>query len=156
MRYEKLSNILLSDDRIESGYVVFAVARGRFCMPLSQVREIIRLEKPRQLPGTLPYVMGVMLYEKEIVPVLDIRRRLGMNVLWRNQQEGIVLQLDDHSTPFIVVVDRIFGVTSLNRNWLKFPTERVWGISEAFIEKVVVPEGEGLILWLDYKKLFHF
>ncbi len=60
-------------------YVSFMLASSRCCLPVEQVLQIMRPENLLEVPRTPPFVEGVINLHGDILPVIDLRRRLGMN-----------------------------------------------------------------------------
>jgi purine-binding chemotaxis protein CheW len=62
----------------ESGpVVVFRAGRRRYALPVDQVHEVLAYEAPRQVPGAPSFLVGVVEARGVVVPVLDLRKRLG-------------------------------------------------------------------------------
>ena len=57
-------------------YVSFSLANGRYCVPVDQVLQILRLENLMEIPKAPPYVEGVVNLRGEIIPVVSLRQRL--------------------------------------------------------------------------------
>jgi len=58
--------------------LLMAVAGQRCGIPVSEVREITRAVRPTSLPGAPPAIEGVIDLRGQILPVLDLRARLGL------------------------------------------------------------------------------
>lgn len=61
-------------------YVSFTVGVGRFCLPVEQVVQIVRRENLIGIPRPLPSVEGAINLRGDVIPVLDLRPRLGAAV----------------------------------------------------------------------------
>ena len=57
-------------------YVSFSLAGGRYCIPVDQVLQILRLEDLIEIPKPPPYVEGVINLRGDIIPVVSLRARL--------------------------------------------------------------------------------
>jgi purine-binding chemotaxis protein CheW len=57
-------------------YVSFSLAGGRYCVPVDQVLQILRLENLMEIPKATPYVEGVVNLRGDIIPVVNLRQRL--------------------------------------------------------------------------------
>lgn len=57
-------------------YVSFALGEGRYCVPVEQVLQIMRLEGLIEIPKPPPFVMGVLNLRGDIIPVVSLRARL--------------------------------------------------------------------------------
>lgn len=58
--------------------LTFEVVGRRFAIPLRHVREIVRAVAVTPLPGAPPIVEGIIDIRGELVPVFDLRRRIGL------------------------------------------------------------------------------
>jgi purine-binding chemotaxis protein CheW len=59
-------------------YVSFSLGQGRYCIPVDQVIQIIRLENLIEIPKPPPYVEGVLNIRGDIIPVVSLRTRLEL------------------------------------------------------------------------------
>ena len=64
-----------SRDEIEQ-MVTFRIAKEEFAFPMESVREILRVETPKQVPDVPEYVLGVLTVRGQILPIVDLRRLL--------------------------------------------------------------------------------
>lgn len=60
-----------------SALVVFGLGAEEFAAPVAQVREVLPLAGMTRVPRAAPEVHGVMNVRGQILPVIDLRRRLG-------------------------------------------------------------------------------
>jgi purine-binding chemotaxis protein CheW len=59
-------------------HLTFALAGELFAIPILTVQEIRGWEPVARTPGSADYVLGVMNLRGAVVPILDLRLRLGM------------------------------------------------------------------------------
>ncbi|HTO22102.1 MAG TPA: chemotaxis protein CheW [Spirochaetia bacterium] len=59
-------------------YVSFALGEGRYCVPVEQVLQIMRLEGLIEIPKPPPFVLGVLNLRGDIIPVVSLRARLEL------------------------------------------------------------------------------
>ncbi len=57
----------------------FRLGADLFLIPLENVERIVQVAALRSMPGAPPELMGILTVHGEAVPVLDIRRRLGID-----------------------------------------------------------------------------
>jgi purine-binding chemotaxis protein CheW len=57
-------------------YVSFSLAAGRYCVPVDQVMQIVRLENLIEIPKPPPFVEGVINLRGDIIPIVNLRMRL--------------------------------------------------------------------------------
>jgi purine-binding chemotaxis protein CheW len=58
--------------------VVFALCGDEFAVDVVHVREIDRMARITRVPRVPPYVEGIINLRGQLVPVVDLRKRLGM------------------------------------------------------------------------------
>ena len=57
--------------------VAFRLCEDRYAVNIQQVQEIIRYERPRSLAGTDPSITGLINLRGKIIPICDLKLRLG-------------------------------------------------------------------------------
>jgi purine-binding chemotaxis protein CheW len=85
-------------------WVLFALAAGRYALPLASVERIVRAAEVTPLPLAPPVVLGVLDVGGRILPVFDLRQRfrlprrpIGLNdefVIARTASREVVLAVD--------------------------------------------------------------
>lgn len=61
-----------------SQYVVFVIEGEEYCIEILNVQEIIRMVPVTWLPRRAEYIIGVINLRGEIIPVLDLRIKFGL------------------------------------------------------------------------------
>src|SRR3954470_6039103 len=59
--------------------VVFSLGTEEYGLPITQVQEIIRYVEPRTIPSAYASVRGVINLRGKIIPVCDLKQRLGLD-----------------------------------------------------------------------------
>jgi len=65
-------------------YVSFRLAAGRYCVPVDQVIQIVRLENLIEIPKPPPFVEGVINLRGDIIPIVNLRTRLEIGSTGEN------------------------------------------------------------------------
>lgn len=88
----------------EEQIVVFRLGREEFGVPIGSVQEIVRVpEQLTHVPKAPPSVEGVINLRGAVLPVMDLRRRLGLDEVERSDRQRImVFLIDGLRTGFIV------------------------------------------------------
>jgi purine-binding chemotaxis protein CheW len=88
----------------EEQLVVFRLGKEEFGVPIESVQEIVRLpEQMTKVPKAAAAVEGVINLRGAVLPVIDLRRRLGLAPVERSDRQRIVvLLIDNVRTGFIV------------------------------------------------------
>ncbi len=96
--------------------VVFRLDKEEFGVPIRSVQEIVRVpEELTRVPHTPRFVDGVINLRGSVLPVIDLRVRLGMNRVERSDRQRImVFLLNGLRTGF--VVDQVAEVLRIPRH----------------------------------------
>jgi purine-binding chemotaxis protein CheW len=88
----------------EEQVVVFRLGKEEFGVPIESVQEIVRLpDEMTKVPKAAAAVEGVINLRGAVLPVIDLRRRLGLAPVERSDRQRIVvLVIDNTRTGFIV------------------------------------------------------
>jgi len=70
-----------TEDQSVTQLVTFKLGLEEFAFQMERVREILRVERPSEVPGTPKHVLGVLTVRGNILPVIDLRVMLGLNSL---------------------------------------------------------------------------
>jgi purine-binding chemotaxis protein CheW len=73
---QETSNKSESNDADVQKMVTFRIAKEEFAFSMEHVREILRVQTPKQVPDVPGYVLGVLTVRGQILPVIDLRRLL--------------------------------------------------------------------------------
>jgi purine-binding chemotaxis protein CheW len=75
-----------AEDQSITQLVTFKLGLEEFAFQMEHVREILRVERPSEVPDTPEHVLGVLTVRGSILPVIDLRVMLGlssMDTKWR-------------------------------------------------------------------------
>ncbi|MBV5317687.1 MAG: chemotaxis protein CheW [Desulfobulbaceae bacterium] len=103
-----------SDD--DEQVVVFRLDKEEFGVPIDSVQEIVRVpEELTHVPKAPPFVEGVINLRGSVLPVIDLRRRLGMPAIERSDgQRVMVFLISGMRTGFIV--DSVAEVLKIHKS----------------------------------------
>jgi purine-binding chemotaxis protein CheW len=90
----------------------FHLGDGTYALPVGAVREVLRPPRLTPVPLAPPEVVGVANLRGQIVPVLDLRLRLGLD---SRRQAAHVLMLRVADSLFGVLVDSVGDVVEVDR-----------------------------------------
>lgn len=96
-----MSNNRMDVDTIPSQYVTFFLESLRFGIDVQKAQEIIRYQEMTQVPLASSVVRGLVNLRGQILPAIDLRRRLGMG------------DRKDPPLPMNIVIRTMDGVVSL-------------------------------------------
>jgi purine-binding chemotaxis protein CheW len=79
--------------------VTFRVGEQDFAFDILQVERILRYEKPAGVPRAPAYLEGVLRFEGDTIPVVDLRKRLEVPALVTDETRLVVLGLEGERAP---------------------------------------------------------
>jgi len=137
-------------------YLTFALGDGAYAIPILAVREIRGWEAVTQIPHSPHYVLGVMNLRGTVVPVLDLRVRLGMESRPRMPTSVVIVvrvELADGS-PMTVgcLVDGVSDVVSFAADASR-PTPEACGTVDTHFLSGVATINDTLVMVLDLVRL---
>lgn len=97
--------------------LTFMLEREEYGLPITRVREVIRVSEITRVPQAPPHVRGVTNLRGRILAVVEIRSRLGLEAAVVSPAARIVV-VEAHGRVLGLLVDRVSRVT-------KVPTESV-------------------------------
>ena len=83
--------------------VGFRIGRETFGLPISIVREIVRVPEITSVPNAPNYIEGVINLRGRIIPIVDLRKRFGEKSFEPNKKNRIVVvELESRAIGLIV------------------------------------------------------
>ncbi|RPI97093.1 MAG: purine-binding chemotaxis protein CheW [Spirochaetales bacterium] len=129
--------------------VIFTLGDKEYGVDISEVREVIRLRPITRIPDTADFVEGVISLRGKVVPLINLRVRLGMDkTVLPKTGRIIITRVDSHSVG--VIVDSVADVVSLDQASVTPPDEM---LKDAEYLVGVARIGERLIIMTDIGKL---
>lgn len=75
----------------ESQLVIFKLNDQQYALPIQETQEIIRMTSITRVPNTKDYVEGIINLRGNIVPVLNLNKRLGLPVKDYDESTRIIV-----------------------------------------------------------------
>ncbi len=98
--------------REELQMLTFSLDNVSYGVNVHQVREVKNFEGVTPVPYAPAYVKGVTNLRGEVIPVIDLRKRFGMEAKKENEDNGIMVIVQDKH-PIGVMVDSVMEVLTL-------------------------------------------
>lgn len=131
--------------------VSFKIGEEEFGIDILTVQEINRMLQITKVPNTPEFIEGVINLRGRIIPVLDLRVKLGMTKKSHGKNTRIVVvNLNDRTIGFIV--DEVSEVLRIPKNITETPPDMVGGVNSDYITSIGKLEDRLLIL-LDLEKI---
>lgn len=96
----------------ETRYIEFKLSEQSYSISLSLIKEVIQKQKIIPLPKTPKYVLGIINLRGDIIPIIDMREKLGFNKGQSTEEAIVVLDLGHKKLG--LVVDEVSKVININ------------------------------------------
>lgn len=110
----------MADYKIENGdmetkqYIVVQIGNEKYGIDIRYIDNIVRMQKITRVPKAQTYIKGVINLRGEIVPVMSIRRKMGLDDdVITNASRIIILKIVEKGS-IGVIVDEVREVITLN------------------------------------------
>jgi purine-binding chemotaxis protein CheW len=132
--------------------VSFEVGDEEYAVPILSVQEINRIMQITRVPQSPAFVEGVINLRGKIIPVIDLRKRFGLNEL-KDSEDVRIIVVEVASRVLGFTVDRVNEVLRINSSIVEPPPSMVSGQDTDYVQGVGKLEDRLLIL-LSLEKLF--
>ena len=136
-------------------YLTFMLAGEEYGVDILRVQEIKGWDKVTRIPHTPDYVLGVINLRGAVVPILDLRRRFGLETIdFGPTTVVIVVRVMSGLTERTVgvVVDAVSEVYNVDAADTKPPPDVCGSVDTVFVKALATVEEKMLIL-LDIDRL---
>lgn len=125
----------------EEHVVIFRLADEYYALDIQAVQEIVRLPAITSIPGADTWVQGVTNLRGRVVPVIDLRRRCGVQVTDPTADTRIVV-VNSSAGMVGLIVDAVTEVTRIPGNQIEPPGVLLTGVDNAYLRGVAKLENK--------------
>jgi purine-binding chemotaxis protein CheW len=118
-------------------FLTFALGKEEYGIAILKVREIIGCMEVTPVPRTPSYVRGVINLRGQVIPVIDLRAKFGMETLAATDETCIVvveITRDGRTLSTGLVVDRVREVLSINPEAVEDAPDLGTSVDSKFIQ----------------------
>lgn len=134
-------------------FLTFIMDGEEYGVDILKVRGIQGWERVTPIPNTPDYVLGVINLRGDVVPIIDLRRRFGLEVVpYTPRTVVIVVRIEqkDHERTVGLVVDAVSEVYDIELSELRPPPDFGAAVSNDFVcGLAMVDEKMVIILEID-------
>lgn len=135
----------------EEQVVVLELAGEAYGVEIGRVQEIIRMQPVTRVPNGPPCFEGVTNLRGRVIPVLDLRKRFGLEPTPPTRRSRIVVaELGEHTVG--LVVDAVSEVLRVPASAVEPPSALVTTADSAYLRGVAKLD-ERLVLLLDLARI---
>ncbi|OCL26178.1 chemotaxis protein CheW [Orenia metallireducens] len=131
--------------------IVFDIGEEKFGVKITEVHEIIRMKKITELPINSPYIAGIINLRGDIISVIDLRKRFGIdNIVEDDNTRIIVVEFEGQNVGLIV--DAVSEVLHIDESKVDVPPKSMAGIKNDYI-RGIIKVGEDIVILLELGNL---
>ena len=141
----------LETAQTEKQLVVFDLSSEAYGVDIGTVREIIRLQDITRVPKTPEFVEGVINLRGKVIPVLDLRKRFGLEAEDQGEENRIVV-VDIRGQDIGMVVDAVTEVLRIPADSVEPPSSVIITADSDYLLGIAKLE-ERMIILLDLERV---
>ena len=128
--------IIENRDKQVKQYIVVQIGSEKYGIDISYVDNIVRMQKITRVPKAQPYFKGIINLRGEIVPVMSIRTKMGLEPdVITNATRIIILKIEEKGS-LGVMVDQVSEVVNLTADEIEPNTMNTGRGKETFINGI--------------------
>jgi purine-binding chemotaxis protein CheW len=131
--------------------VSFNIGTEEFGVDILKVQEINRMVEITRVPQAPHYVEGVINLRGKVIPIVDLRKRFGLELKKHDKNTRIVV-VDIGGNIMGMIVDSVSEVLRLPASTIEPPPEIVTGVNSEYIRGVAKLE-DRLLIFLDLSRV---
>lgn len=125
--------------------VAFRAGEEVFGLEIGNVREVIEYREVTPVPRAPEFVAGIISLRGAILPVVDLRKRIGMEPT-EPGPETVILVLEVDGRRVGLVADRILDILKAGPERALRTKERKGAVSQEYIQEILKVEDRVVIL----------
>ncbi len=138
----------------EEQYVVFNIENEEYGIGIENVKEINRIEYVTEMPKAPKYIEGMTNLRGELIPLISLRKRFGIEQIeYDNTTRIVIVEIDSMKTGFIV--DKVTQIIKIsNKDLEDTPGVMNDKKGEEFIHGIAkLDNGKRMIMLFDIEKI---
>lgn len=125
--------------------IIFKLGKEEYGLDILKVQEIKRLMNITRVPSTPSFIKGVINLRGSVLPVVDLRTRLGLpESSLTDAARIVVILINENVVGFIV--DEVVEVTTMSKSNVEAATSLSSGISAEYFSGIAKAENRLFIL----------
>ena len=117
-------------EQLGGKYLTFSLSREEFGIPIQKVKEIIGMMEITAIPRTPPFIRGVINLRGKIIPLMDLRLKLGLPEKAYSERTCIIVVEVAAEEKGIrtmgIVVDMVSEVVNVSEGEIERPPQYGW------------------------------
>lgn len=137
---------------MERQLVVFDIGNEHFGVNIIDVDSIIKMQEIISVPMSLNFVEGITTLRGQVLPVIDLRKRLNVPLTEKTNETRIIV-INMEGSKVGMIVDAVSEVLTIQEETIEATPVMVSNVDTAFITGIAKVDSR-LIILLDLEKIF--
>ena len=103
---------LMTADTIQ--YVVIKIGNEQYGIDIKFVDNIVRTQKATRVPKVAPYIKGVINLRGEVIPIMNVRLKMGLEEIEPTKDTRIIIIKLDQQGTVGLIVDEVKEVVTVS------------------------------------------
>lgn len=129
----------MSDGKVvaekEMQLILFSLGKGHYGIPINNVFEIKKMEEITIVPKSPKFIEGVINLRGNVIPVVDLRKRFGMDKIEFTKKTKIII-VEVRKRQFGLIVDAVAEVVTLAHDQIEPTLPTSSGLKAEFIQGI--------------------
>lgn len=123
-------------DKERKQYIVVQIGSEKYGIDIGYVDNIVRMQKITRVPKAQVYFKGIINLRGEIVPVMSVRTKMGLeDDVFTNKSRIIILKIEEKGA-LGIIVDEVCEVVTLSADEIDTPTVNSSKAKDNFINGI--------------------
>jgi len=125
-------------------YIVVKVANEQYGIDIGSIDNIVRMQRITRVPKSQKYYMGVINLRGDVVPVMNLRMKLGMEQIDYTNSTRIIITKFEGNAYIGFIVDEVMQIVNLKDEELESPSFNKNADAEQYITGI--GKNDGLLI----------
>lgn len=117
---DRVNQLMDMESDMEGKFLTFWMDRQLMAIPIAHVVQIVGIQTISEIPDSVPYLKGVINLRGSIIPVIDIRLRLGKMEKSYDERTCIII-VSTHEQEIGLIVDEVDAVVAISDDHISPP-----------------------------------
>lgn len=132
-------------ETVSRRWLAFSLGNEDYALDISQIREILKPREITEIPRVPEFLLGIISLRGNIIPIFDLKRRLGLGAATIDQHSRIIVCQEGDRLAGLLI-DRITQVTSIQEEKIEATPAIFSGRDRALLDGVGRVQDNILIL----------
>lgn len=141
-----------------SQYLTFTLDKEYFAIEINKVSEVLDYIKITKVPRVPDFILGVINLRGKVLPVIDLRLKLGLQAGDQTQDTCIIIaevNMEEKTTKIGVVTDSVEDVIGFSQNQIDLPPKLGLRLSSEFISGIgKQDQNDNFVIILNIDRVF--